>query len=239
MAEYEHIEELVVGLYDLGEIGFMEPPDPDTKIVIENPEYPQEVFRKLKSGRMSPHYVSTRDLTSFSKSLPISIEDQIHIRDLVVDSFSGLLDEQNYDHLVGIPQAMTCLSGLIAQKRGESVLWMRVGEKDYGAHKAIQGHFALGETTVALDNVITDGASKLEVVEPLTEAGIHIAHFDVLVDREEGGKETLEAAGYSFAAVVGMNAITDILADADRITAQQKGWAEEYRRRMLGAENNS
>ncbi|HVV66963.1 MAG TPA: hypothetical protein VHB72_02745 [Candidatus Saccharimonadales bacterium] len=232
MAEVKpDVQELVVGLYDMGEIGYVDPPGEG--VVVEDPAYPEEVFRKLKSGRMSPHYVGLRNVTSFSESLPIPIEQQKRTRDLLIASCGELLDDQDYNHLLGIPQAVTCLSGLIAQARGDSVLWMRVGSKSYGVHEAIQGNYEAGEWVSTFDNVITDGATKLETVEPLAAEGLNIAYFNVVVDREEGGRETVEAAGYDFAAVVGMGAINDILREEGRITEEQWGWANEYRARLM------
>jgi uridine monophosphate synthetase len=220
---------MVVGLYDMGEIGFVEP---DPEIAVEDPEYPEEAFRRLKSGRMSPHYVDTRNVTSFSSALPIPISEQLVTRDLVVDNVCALVDERSYDHLSSIPQAMTCLSGLVAQKRGDSVLWLRVGEKDHGIGQAIQGHYQEGDSSEALDNVITDSASKKQMAEMLEANGISVTGFSVIVDREEGGREAIEAAGYLFSAVVGMSTIVEILAENRRITTQQYDWSKEYQRRM-------
>lgn len=219
-------EEMIIGLYDMGEIGYVDPPGPEVEVA--DPSYPVEAFKKLKSGRMSPHYVGLRNFTSFSDSLPIPIAQQQRTRDLVVGAFCEMLDEQEYDHLLGIPQAMTCLSGLIAQTRGDSVIWMRVGEKSYGVHEKIQGNYAESEKVATTDNVITDGGTKLELVEPLTEAGLEIASFNVFCDREEGGQETVEAAGYNFASVIGMSKINEILFNAKRITHDQYRWAVQY-----------
>lgn len=235
MAEVKsNTEELVVGLYDMGEIGYIDPPAPE--VAVADPNYPEEIFKKLKSGRMSPHYVGLRNVTSFSAKLPIAIDQQKRTRDLLVASCSELLDEQDYNHLLGIPQAVTCLSGLIAQARGESVLWLRVGSKSYGVHEAVQGNYEKGEWVSTFDNVITDGATKLETVEPLAAEGLNIAYFNVVVDREEGGRETVEKAGFDFASVVGMSTINDILRENGRINDQQWGWANEYRARTIAAQ---
>ncbi|MBI2009050.1 hypothetical protein HYS84_01415 [Candidatus Saccharibacteria bacterium] len=222
------IEEMVYGLHVIGEIKYADPPPDDAEV--QDRDYPDEVFWTLKSGRKSPFYVGGRDFTSFSRNFPVAVEEQRRTRDLVVASFSELLDQQQseYNHLVGIPEAMTCLAGLVAQFRGDSVLWMRVGEKKYGSHKSVQGHYSPDDKVTALDNVVTDGASKIEMIEPLVDAELRIARFDVLIDREEGGREALESAGYPFAAVVGMGAVTAILADSGRITAQQQEWTSTY-----------
>lgn len=238
---FPHQEELVLGLFDMGEIVYLKPPGQD--VVVANREYPREEFTKLKSGRKSPHFVNARGVTSWSKSLPIPVERQMRTRDLVVDGLGWLLDEQDYDHLLGFPMAVTCLSGAIAQARRESVLWMREptaeNQKKYGMHKMIEGHFATSERVATNDNVVTDSKTKTDGAAVLEAAGLEVVSMNVLVDREEGGKEALEAAGYTFAAVVGMQAISDILFANRKITAQQHGWAVEYRRRVLSGEEDA
>lgn len=238
MAEsYPQTEEMVVGLFDIGEIRFIDPISSD--IVVKDPDYPEEIFKKLKSGRMSPHYVNGRNLTAFSPSRPQSVEFQLGIRDLVVNGMGSLLDDLNdeenhYDHLLGLPEAMTPITSMLGQSRGLSVLWKRVDSgKKYGIHEQLQGYFAEGERVVVQDNVITDSATKKEVLPVLHANGLHLVRFDVLIDREEGGREELSSVGYDFAAVVGMNAVVNILAENGRITPQQVQWANIYRERTL------
>lgn len=240
MAEaFPQIEEMVVGLFDIGEIGFMGPPSPD--VVVKDPEYPEEVFRRLKSGRMSPHYVNGRNLTAFSPSRSQSVDYQLGVRNLVVDGMYSLIEDLNddgiqFDHLLGLPEAMTPITSMLGQSRGLSVLWKRVdGEKKYGVHEQLQGYFAEGERVVVQDNVITDSATKKEVLPVIRANGLEVVRFDVLVDREEGGREELASAGYELAAVVGMNAVVNILAANNRITPQQKQWSEVYRERTLAS----
>ena len=229
---FAHTEELVIGLYDTGEIVYM--PGRTESIQVADPDYPREVFKKLKSGRRSPHFVNTRRVTSWSKSMDAPIEQQIRTRDLVVDGMGFILDDLEYDHHLGLPMAVTCLSGLLAERRRESVLWMReANAKKYGIHELIEGHYAKGEKVAVTDNVISDAATKLESVEPIGAVGLEIAGFRVLVEREEGGKETVEAAGYNFRALVGMQAITEILYSANRISFEQRTWAAEYHERVL------
>jgi orotate phosphoribosyltransferase len=229
-------EELVVGLFDTGEIGYHRPPGQDVNVA--DPDYPEEIFTKLRSLRMSPHYVDVRNVTGFSSSLPAPIEQQRRTRNLVVAAFGEMLDEQTYDHHLGIPSAVTCVSGMIAQVRGDSVLWLRPAPKQgYGVHATVQGHHAPGERVVLNDNVITDAGTKLGMVQPVsTETGLEIVSFNVLVDREEGGAETIKNAGYEFASFIGMGAVCEILLDTGRISQTQFDGNTEYVRRMTSTD---
>ena len=137
----------------------------------------------------------------------------------------------DFDHIVGIPQAVTHVSGAVAQYTGESDLNIRVreGEKGYGKHKPVEGDIMPGEIVVALDDVVTDGKSKDEVVEPLDLTGLVLKDYVVMVDRQEGGRQNVEAGGRTLTAVVGMVAVTNILEANGLINLQQAGWADIYR----------
>lgn len=227
MAEFPHLEELVVGLHERGEIGYVNSP---------------EDFITLKSGRQSPNYVSTRDIMSFSDSLPISIERQQRVAELTVKAYAHGLDEISntvgnpgdaadpFEHIVGLPQAVTTVVGAVGYERRTSVLTIRVpeGEKGYGKHKPIQGTFKEGDRAYALDNVISDGGTKSEYTGPLEAAGLVLPGFLVLVDREEGGEQSLLENGYMLYRVVGMGAATRILLDNKRIRPDQAEWSFDY-----------
>jgi len=67
--------------------------------------------------------------------------------------------------------------------------------KKYGRNKLIEGNFREGMRVVVIDDVITTGGSTLQAIEALREAGAEICSAIVLVDRQEGGREAIEAAG--------------------------------------------
>ena len=67
--------------------------------------------------------------------------------------------------------------------------------KAYGAGKRIEGNFREGDGVVVVDDVITTGGSTLKAIDAIEAAGGRILFAFVLVDREEGGREALEARG--------------------------------------------
>jgi orotate phosphoribosyltransferase len=52
-----------------------------------------------------------------------------------------------------------------------------------------------GDRVVIVEDVITTGGSALKAVEAVRGAGGIVAGVLALVDREEGGREAIEAAG--------------------------------------------
>jgi uridine monophosphate synthetase len=82
------------------------------------------------------------------------------------------------------------------------LIYPRREEKGYGTRRRIEGQFKAGERVVLIDDIITDGASKLEAIAPLEEAGLVVKDLVILVDREQGGRELLAARGYTLHAVL-------------------------------------
>jgi len=74
-------------------------------------------------------------------------------------------------------------------------LSVRKTPKKHGRNKLIEGNFREGMRVVVIDDVITTGGSTLQAIEALREAGAEICSAIVLVDRQEGGREAIEAAG--------------------------------------------
>ena len=82
------------------------------------------------------------------------------------------------------------------------LLYPRRQEKGYGTRKKIEGLYRAGERVVVIDDIITDGASKFEAIEPLEEAGLVVRDLVILIDREQGGRELLAARGYTLHSVL-------------------------------------
>ena len=72
---------------------------------------------------------------------------------------------------------------------------VRKEAKAHGTGKLIEGPFRAGDRVAVIEDVITTGASALQAVDTVRSAGGIVAGVLALVDREEGGREELEAAG--------------------------------------------
>jgi len=70
---------------------------------------------------------------------------------------------------------------------------VRKEAKTHGTGKLIEGPFRAGDRVVVIEDVITTGGSALRAVDAVTDAGGSVLGVLALVDREEGGREALEA----------------------------------------------
>lgn len=75
------------------------------------------------------------------------------------------------------------------------VFTVRKEPKGHGRGKQIEGNFKEGDTLIVVDDVITTGGSTLKAIDAIEAAGGKIAFALVLVDREEGGRQAIEARG--------------------------------------------
>lgn len=74
---------------------------------------------------------------------------------------------------------------------------VRKAPKSHGQTKLIEGNFKSGDTVVVIDDVVTKGDSTIAAIEAVKREGGIVAFVAVLVDRQQGGREKIEALGYS------------------------------------------
>lgn len=72
---------------------------------------------------------------------------------------------------------------------------VRKQAKQHGTGRRIEGPFVAGDKVVVVEDVITTGGSALTAVEAIREEGGVVLGVLAVVDREEGGREALEAVG--------------------------------------------
>jgi orotate phosphoribosyltransferase len=72
---------------------------------------------------------------------------------------------------------------------------VRKEAKAHGTGRLIEGPYREGDRVAVIEDVITTGGSALRAVEAVRAAGGEVAGVLAVVDREEGGREAIEAAG--------------------------------------------
>jgi len=151
----------------------------------------------LKSGVKAPFYINLRVLVTYPRLL----------RSLA-QAMSRIAETLKFDRIAGIPYAGLPLAILISQQLDVPLIYPRKELKKHGDIRAIEGDYSPGETIVVVDDVITDGQSKIEAIEPLVSAGLVVNDIVILIDREQGGVNRMAEKGYEVASVT---TITDVL----------------------------
>lgn len=87
---------------------------------------------------------------------------------------------------------------LTAKRRGQMLdaFTVRKHAKDHGTGKRIEGCFAAGHSVVVVEDVLTTGSSARDAISAVEAEGGHVLGVLAVVDRQEGGREAIERAGY-------------------------------------------
>jgi orotate phosphoribosyltransferase len=98
--------------------------------------------------------------------------------------------------LGGIP--LVTVAGLTI---GLTTIFVRNAKKDYGTAKQVEGIINQGDVVIFIEDVATTGGQVLEAIEVLRSLGATVPAMITVIDREEGARENVEAAGVKFFAL--------------------------------------
>ena len=73
---------------------------------------------------------------------------------------------------------------------------VRKEPKKYGMGNQIEGSFQEGDDVIVIEDTATTGGSALKAIQAIEASGGKVAFVLILVDREEGGVQAIEAQGY-------------------------------------------
>ncbi|MGO2819093.1 MAG: orotate phosphoribosyltransferase, partial [Brevibacterium aurantiacum] len=75
---------------------------------------------------------------------------------------------------------------------------VRKEAKKHGMSRRVEGPDVAGKRVVAVEDTSTTGGSVLTAVEALKEAGAEVVAVAVVMDRDTGAKERVEATGIPY-----------------------------------------
>lgn len=132
-------------------------------------------------------------------------------------AISKVKKEHDFDFLCAVPYAALPVTTWLSVEKGEPMLIKRKEAKKYGTKKLIEGDFEEGQSCLIVEDVITSGASIFEATEALAEVGLKVHDVVVLIDREQGGREAIEAQGFRMHSLFTITQIAEILVKRGRL----------------------
>jgi len=146
----------------------------------------------LSSGREADYYVDMRRVTLDGATAPVIGRV---MRDLVSDwdfeAVGGLT-------LGADPVATSMLHAAAAVGERLDAFVVRKSEKAHGLQRRIEGSPVEGRRVLAVEDTNTTGGSVLTAVTALREAGAEVVGVAVIVDRNTGARERIEAEGLQY-----------------------------------------
>jgi orotate phosphoribosyltransferase len=157
----------------------------------------------LASGKQSKYYIDAR-LTTMSPE-GLSVIGRLGLSTLnqsgwAIDAVGGLtLGADPISYAISYTSA--------GSDRPLRAFTVRKETKGHGTGKLIEGPFREGDRVAVIEDVITTGGSALRAIEAIRAARGTVEGVLALVDREEGGRQAIEAAGVSIISLVSASQI--------------------------------
>jgi len=106
------------------------------------------------------------------------------------------------DRIAGAELGAIALAAATALETGKPFVIVRNAKKaGYGTGKLIEGKLERGERVLLVEDVATSGGQAIEACKTLRDAGATVVGVVVTIDRQEGAREAIVAAGLRFDAL--------------------------------------
>ena len=146
----------------------------------------------LSSGRQADYYVDLRRITLQSAAAPLVGRVMLELTaDWDVEAAGGLT-------MGADPVAGAMLHAAAARGDLLDAFVVRKEGKAHGLQRRIEGPGVAGRRVVAVEDTSTTGGSVLTAVEALRQEGADVVGVAVIVDRDTGARQAIEAAGLPY-----------------------------------------
>src|SRR5690554_8215250 len=157
----------------------------------------------LASGKEADYYVDLRRVTLHHQAAPLIghvLLDKLEeagFGTAEVDAVGGLT-------MGADPVATALLHAAASRGLDLDAFVVRKEGKVHGLRRQVEGLDVAGRRVVAVEDTSTTGGSVLTAVRALREAGADVVGVAVIVDRDTGARERVEAEGLPYLAVFGL-----------------------------------
>jgi orotate phosphoribosyltransferase len=165
---------------------------------------------KLSTGKASPYYIDLRVVPSFPDAFR-------EICDFYADYISQNIGLKNFDRVAGIPLAGIPFATQIAYNLKKPFLYVRKDVKLHGRKRRVEGILVSGDRVLLIDDLITTGVTLGKACNAVRAEGGVVSNAVAFLDREEGGKQVLEADGVKLHPLLKISEVANTLFDSGAI----------------------
>ena len=127
----------------------------------------------LASGLPSPTYIDCRKLISYPR-IRSTLMDFLTV---TVMRNAGL---EAFDNIAGGETAGIPFAALVAERMALPMTYVRKKPKGYGRNARIEGAMSEGQRVLLVEDLTTDGGSKISFVDAIRDTGASCAHTAVI-----------------------------------------------------------
>ena len=127
----------------------------------------------LASGLPSATYIDCRKLISFPR-IRSTLMDFLTVTVMRDAGFEA------FDNIAGGETAGIPFAALVAERKALPMTYVRKKPKGYGRNARIEGAMTEGQRVLLVEDLTTDGGSKLSFVDAIRETGATCAHTAVI-----------------------------------------------------------
>ena len=165
----------------------------------------------LTSGHKSPVYVDCRKIISFRNE-----------RNIILNYAEQYFKEKklNFEILAGGETAGIPYAAFLAERLQKKMIYVRKQPKGFGKNQQIEGDFVEGEKAILIEDLATDGGSKVIFVEVMRKSHLKISDIFVIFyyDIFDLAKTTFESLDVKIHSLCTWNNIINVLTNQEIIS---------------------
>ena len=125
----------------------------------------------LTSGLKSPVYVDCRKIISFVKE-----------RNIILNYAKNYFDQNKieFDLLAGGETAGIPYAAMLSEQLQKKMIYVRKKPKGFGKNQQIEGDFQKGQKAILIEDLATDGGSKVIFIKAMRQAGLRVEDVFVI-----------------------------------------------------------
>lgn len=149
----------------------------------------------LASGKSSDFYVDARMTT-------LDAEGAYLCGKIFLEMLNGYRIDAVGGYSIGADPIVSAIAVLsFLEQKPLPAFIIRKEIKTHGMQKSIEGNLPCPGKVALFDDVVTSGSSILRGISEVESKGAEVKVVMAVIDREEGGRERIEMAGYRFQSI--------------------------------------
>lgn len=171
---------------------------------------------KLTSGMMSPVYIDCRKIISFPRM-------RAAMMDYGASVILNDIGHESLDALAGGETAGIPFAAWLAERTHLPMQYVRKKPKGFGRDARIEGHLNAGDRVLLVEDLATDGGSKVSFIDALREADAKIEHCFVIFfyDIFPAARQIMADAGVTLHYLTTWRDVLAVASEQGRLTKAQ------------------